>query len=326
VPAVVLAALLLTALLPVWLPLAALVDLLRGRWRCPTARLLGVALCWSWLETAGVTVAGVLWLSGRSGDLGPHYWLQRWWALWLIRALRVICGIKVSVEGGDGIGRGPFVALCRHASLADSLVSAWAFGSVLGLDPRYVLKRELSLDPCLDIVGNRLPNYFVDRSAVDTSAELAGIARMTEGMGEGGVAVIFPEGTRASAKKRASIMRRMSERDPERAARLGALRHLIPPQVSGAESLVTAVPAADVLLVWHVGFDGLDTFGGMLRALDGALVPARFVIERHPRATVPTGAGLGPWLDQKWLEMDAKVADALGNTVAAGGGSPERGE
>ena len=53
--------------------------------------------------------------------------------------------------------------LCRHASLADSLVSAWVITSVAGMNPRYVLKRELLVDPCLDIVGNRLPNHFLDR-------------------------------------------------------------------------------------------------------------------------------------------------------------------
>ena len=30
---------------------------------------------------------------------------------------------------------------------------------------RYVLKRELLWDPCLDIVGQRVPNIFVDRDA-----------------------------------------------------------------------------------------------------------------------------------------------------------------
>lgn len=313
-PAVVVAAVVLTAFAPVWLPLAVVADLVRGRWRCPVARLLGFALCWSWLETAGVTVAGVLWLVGRSRSRAPHYALQRWWARQLIRSLRVMCGVRVSVEGGETLGRGPYVALCRHASLADSLVSAWVFGSVLGFDPRYVLKRELTLDPCLDIVGHRLPNYFVDRSAVDTAAELSGIARMTDGMGEGDVALIFAEGTRSSAKKRAKIFARMEQRDPERAARLAGLRHLIPPKVSGPETLVIAVPGADVLCVWHVGFDGLDTFGGILKALARGPVAARFVIVRHPRSGVPVGEGFVQWIDQRWLELDANVAAALGNT------------
>ena len=41
---------------------------------------------------------------------------------------------------------------------------------------RYVLKRELLLDPCLDIVGNRLPNCFVARSGADAQADIDKVA------------------------------------------------------------------------------------------------------------------------------------------------------
>jgi steroid 5-alpha reductase family enzyme len=34
-----------------------------------------------------------------------------------------------------------------------------------GIDFRHVLKRELLWDPCLDVMGNRLPNYFGDALA-----------------------------------------------------------------------------------------------------------------------------------------------------------------
>ena len=38
--------------------------------------------------------------------------------------------------------------------------------------PRYVLKDDLLIDPCLDIVGNRLPNHFLDRFPHDGAVEL----------------------------------------------------------------------------------------------------------------------------------------------------------
>ena len=38
---------------------------------------------------------------------------------------------------------------------------------------RYVLKHELRWDPCLDIVGWRLPNAFVRRGAQDTAGDVA---------------------------------------------------------------------------------------------------------------------------------------------------------
>ena len=70
------------------------------------------------------------------------------------------------------------VALCRHASIADALVVGWVLSARAHLKPRFVLKKELSFDPCLDVVGRRVPNYFVDRRAVNTQTEINGIAEM----------------------------------------------------------------------------------------------------------------------------------------------------
>lgn len=317
VTGVVAGAVVLTVLLPLWAPGAALVDLVRGQRRLPLVRLLAFATCWAWLETAGVAVAAGLWVLGRSGDRTAHYALQRWWATRLVGALRRTVRFTVSVEGLDQLGAGPHVALCRHASIADSLVSAWVFAGAARRRPRYVLKRELASDPCLDIVGRRLPNYFVDRSAADTTAELAGIAAMTQGMSSGDVAVIFAEGTRASVSKRRRVLERMEARDPVRAARMAGLRHLLPPKISGPARLVESVPGADIVCVWHTGFDGLDTFGGMIRAVGAGRVDARFVLEVHPRAGVPSGESFAAWLDDRWLELDTYVAEAAAGSPQA---------
>ena len=62
---------------------------------------------------------------------------------------------------------------------------------------------------------------------------------------------------------------------------------------------------------WHTGFDGLDSFGGMIAKLARPLPPARFVTRRVPRAEVPGGEQFGDWLDDQWLLMDAEVDEAL---------------
>ncbi|MEY4174587.1 MAG: hypothetical protein RI900_1752, partial [Actinomycetota bacterium] len=175
IPALFVAAWLLLLLLPVWAIVSGVIDALRGRWRLPTTRLLAFALCWSWLETAGVVVSAWLWLTRRAWDRPAHYRLQRWWAANLMRSLRVTTGIVVEATEARCLTPGPAIMLCRHASLADSLLSAWVVTSVARMNPRYVLKRELMLDPCLDIVGNRLPNHFLDREAADSSVELAAL-------------------------------------------------------------------------------------------------------------------------------------------------------
>lgn len=311
VTGVVLVAVLLLAAVPVWLVLATLLDIARGKWRLPTLRLLAFALCWSWLETAGVLVAGVFWVTGQSRNLGAHYALQRWWASKMIVALRVTCGVRVEVRGVDALPSTPLVALGRHASLADSLVSAWLWGTLARRTPRYVLKKELAMDPCLDIVGQRLPNYFVDRSAVNTRRELDGITGMVRGLSTRDVAVIFPEGTRANPRKREQLVAKIARKDASRGQRMSALRHVLPPKPAGARALVEGAPDADVVIMWHVGFDGLDTFGGILSRLARKGPAALVVLEHHPRETVPGGDAFIAWLDDRWIEMDDKVHDVL---------------
>lgn len=314
--AVVLAALLLTVLAPIWLAVAAVVDLLRRRRHLPLVRLGLFAWCWSLLEVAGVSASGALWLAGQRRNQRLHYRLQRWWAANLIGALCATTGLRIEVEGAKNLGDGPLVCLGRHASLGDALVSAWVFGSRADRNPRYVMKRELLADPCLDIVGQRVPNYFVDRANPVADAEVAGIAAMAAGLGPGDVAVIFPEGTRASPSKRAARLEQLAERSPARHARLAGLTHVLPPRPAGANGLLAQVPDADVVVLWHVGFDGLDTFGRIITALATSAPHARVVLERHDRASVPAGDGFVAWLDDQWVAMDASVRAASTSVTA----------
>lgn len=309
---VLIVAVLLTVTAPLWLATTAVIDLVRRRRHLPLVRLGAFAWCWSVLEVIGVTAAGALWLVGQRNNRALHYRLQRWWAANLIGALCATTGLRIEVQGADDLGEGPLVCLARHASLGDALVSAWVFGSRAGRYPRYVMKRELLADPCLDIVGQRVPNYFVDRANPAASEEVAGIAAMAEGLGPRDVAVIFPEGTRATAAKRRTRLAELAERSPERHQRLSGLTHVLPPRPGGAAGLVTQVPAADVVVLWHVGFDGLDSFGRIIAALADGAPRARVVLERFARASVPDGDAFVAWLDDRWVALDANVRRALG--------------
>ena len=316
VPALILGAVLLLALVPVWLPSALLADLLRGRRRLPTVRLLSFAVAWAWIETTGVLITGIFWVVGRARHLPPHYWLQRWWAARLIGALRATCGVRIQVENAQALVPGPTVLFARHASLADSLVSAYAITTGAGIDPRYVLKKELLADPCLDIVGNRLPNHFLDRGANDSGPELAALERLVSDLGPNGTGVIFPEGTRANPKKRTSALEKIATIDPARAERLSGLQHLLPPRPAGAAALLRGNASADVVFAWHVGFEGFDTFGGILRGVGSPLQPVRFVMNRVARSEVPPADEANmkvftEWLDRQWLALDVEVGRAL---------------
>ena len=316
VMAVVIGALLLTVLLPIWIVFSVVLDLVGRKWRLPTFRLVCFAWLWLWLETLGILGAELLWLTGQARNQRANYALQRWWAKQLIGSLRLSCGLKIEVEGAENLSAGPLICLGRHASLGDALVSAWIFGSLAKRFPRYVMKKELLFDPCLDVVGQRIPNYFVDRGSAAVRQELTGIRTMAANMGERDVAVIFPEGTRTNDEKRVGLVARLERRAPERHAKLIGLQRLLPPRSAGASVLLEEIPNGDVVVMWHVGFDGLDTFGGVRRRIASANPSAKVVLEHHTRASIPEGDGFEAWLDDRWLEIDAKVVAADATRVA----------
>jgi 1-acyl-sn-glycerol-3-phosphate acyltransferase len=304
-------AFLLLALLPVWLPVLLLVDLVRRNWRFPLVRFTAFGLLWAWLETLGIVGAIALWAVGQSLNQNANYALQKLWTRGVVGALGVTVGLHIEVEGADDLSDGPFIALCRHASLADSVMSAWVFATASGLRPRYVLKKELKLDPCLDVVGHRLPNYFLDRSSTNVASELQGIEQMALGLTAREIAVIFPEGTRANDVKRQRILERVREKSPERAERLEKLKYLMAPKTAGVTALLAAVPNAKVVTMWHAGFDGMDSFRGIVQHLAKSAVRVHVKVTEHQRATVATGEAFVAWLDEQWCAMDKAVSEII---------------
>ena len=315
-PGLILGAVILTVAIPVWLPLVLVIDACRLKWRFPLARLLSFAVCWVWLETSGVICSALLWITGQSKNLPKHYALQRWWADQLLRALKATCGFSVEVENIDALQPGPVLLFARHASLADSLVSAYVVTTLAQMNPRYVLKRELLADPCLDVVGQRLPNHFLDRQANDSTPELLALEELVTGIDESTVGIIFPEGTRANKKKRDRALEKIAVVDAERAQRLQGMKHLRPPRPAGAAAMLRGCPSADVVFAWHVGFEGLDTFGGILRGISSRMPPIRFHLRRVERLAVPLTSQVDTnkmtkWLDSEWMRMDREVDEAL---------------
>jgi len=126
--------------------------------------------------------------------LAPHRVLEvaMLWARLLMAGLRVICGIRLSVQGLERLGPGPSLIASTHQSAFDTFV--W-----LTLVPRccYVLKQELLPIP---LFGPLMP--LAGMIAVDRHG---GASAMRHLLREGERAVreerqivIFPEGTRAA--------------------------------------------------------------------------------------------------------------------------------
>lgn len=295
IPVIVLAAFTLLLTVTVWLPIAAIVDLTLGR-RLATVRALTFATAYAWAEVAGLLRAL------RAGqDAEANYTLQRAWALGLWNLAVSLYQLDVHFDGGDLASPGPVLLLPRHSSLADTLLPITLLGPAR-MRPRYVLKKELLWDPCLDVVGNRVPNAFVQRSG-DTENALAGVAALAKDMGQQDAIVLYPEGTRFSPERQARALARLT---PERRARCAAWRHVLPPHHGGVYAALET-HKMDVVFCAH---RGLEPAANALALLNGSMIGQRIDVSlwRVSASQIPEGrAEQALWLDAMWEEMERRV-------------------
>ena len=283
---------------PVLLVLTLLLDIPHPR-RLPRTRFLLFLALYLCAEAVGSIVALTM-----GGDPARNYALQRRWAAALGEGgLQSLYGVKVEVEGAASLVDGPYLLLLRHAALPDTLLPMLHAAIPHRLRPRYVLKRELLYDPCLDIVGNRLPNVFVSREGGDAAGRAA-IVRLAAGMGAGDFAVIYPEGTRATPEKRARVLATL---DGEQRAWAERLRVLLPPRPGGVLALLEGATTADVVFCAHAGLESVTTMADLWR---GTLWRSTWRVRywRVPRAEIPDdAAGRTAWLRAWWERLDAWV-------------------
>jgi 1-acyl-sn-glycerol-3-phosphate acyltransferase len=309
------------ATLPVTLVIAATIDVIR---RTPWGFSRSI-LFFTWYllcEVLGVIISFFPWLLYRLGFrvareryVSWHYRLECWWARMLLAGATKIFGMHFEIEGDDDLGPGPVLLFMRHASVSDTVLPAVFLSHRRGLRLRYVMKQELLWDPCLDIVGNRVPNYFVRRGTGDGSREIEEIGRLAEDMGPGEGVLIYPEGTRFTEEKRSKILDHLARAaDRSLEARARALHHTLPPKLGGPLKLLDCRPDADVLFLAHLGFEKASRFSEFLR---GGLVgtEVRISVWRIPAGEVPSGREARiDWLFDQWQRVDSWIAE---NQVAA---------
>lgn len=297
----------------VWVPLFAVVDAIRGGGgvllRC--ALLVAVYLT---CEVAGVMAGALLWVwaglvrmeAPRWQDL--HFRLEAWWGTTLFRAVKRFFDLRVEVDDQAQLERGPYLLLLRHASSGDTLLASALVSHVHGMRLRYVLKRELLWDPCLDIVGNRIPNVFVDRFTADPAREVDLVRRLANDLGPHDGVLIYPEGTRFSAAKRERAIRRFEKAGDSRMAQYArTLTSVLPPRPGGALGLLDAAPDADVVICSHTGFEGAASLAQIWR---GELLHRviRVQFRRIPRRQIPHDREeRTEWLLDQWSQVSAWV-------------------
>ena len=317
----------LTLLAPILLVAAAVVDLaLWLRRRKPWMGVRIVVLVWWFLAVELRGLAGILavWL-GAGGPWGRDsvtrrrrtYALQVAWATGHIACFRRLCRVRFEVDGGELVGRGPLVVLTRHASVVDNGLPALVLSRPHGLDLRYVLKSDLEALPTLDVGARWVPTCFVRRGSGDSARQIERVRTLATGLdGERDGVMIYPEGTRFTARKLAAQQARAAAESPELAERVGGLRHILPPRPGGPVALLEEAPHAAVLVCGHVG---LEDVHGLLDLWSGAVVGRRVQIRvwRHERHELPRDRDeLAAWLYERWQALDdwidAQLADAPG--------------
>ena len=303
---------------PVWIPLAALVDVFR---RPRTALRCGLAATlYLVCEALGLLASAVLWLVCAGGRGARRERYERWnfalqclWAGALFHGAARLFGLRLITEGGEAVQEPPLLLLLRHTSLADTLLPAVLVSRPHRIRLRYVLKRELLWDPCLDVVGQRLPNYFARRDSGDSERERRGVAALARDLGPREGVLIYPEGTRFSPQKRERALERLSRGGSsvllDRARRL---ERVLPPRLGGPLALLEASPGTDVVFGVHVGLDAARNAADLW---NGALLRSTIRVRfwRVTARDIPIGEqARAEWLYEQWARVDRAVAEMEG--------------
>ncbi|MCL4683796.1 lysophospholipid acyltransferase family protein [Myxococcota bacterium] len=307
IPGYLLISALSIALLPILLPLTVVTDLVL-RNRLALTRTLALLSWYFAMESAGLFGAALLW--GLRPFLGAgfaraNFRLQCLWARALFGGARWLFGMRVEAAGLESLRPGPVLVMMRHASVADTLLPAVLVSNRTGLRLRYVMKRELLWDPCLDVVGQRLPNAFVRRGTRD-AAQIGMVRALAADLDVDEGVLLYPEGTRWTPARRRRVIDRLSRSaDPKLLERAQALQWLLPPRLGGVLALLEAAPQADVVFAVHTGFEGVRTLADVWAgALVGTRVQVRF--ERIPASAIPAEREARiQWILDHWTRLDA---------------------
>lgn len=273
-------------------------------------RLRFLAMLYGYLasESISLLLAFALWLLwpflGNERFIALNYRLQARWTQTLFNLGKRIYKIQVDAEGLEQVKQGPILVFVRHVSVADTLLPAVLIANRLNIRLRYVLKRELLWDPCLDVVGQRISNAFVARDGAETERQLAMVQRLAEDLGPRDGVLIFPEGTRFSPDRLARIQARDRERGRTRSERF---RHVLPPRLGGPLTLLKAAKGSDIVVLAHTGFDSVRRFDDLLGgALYGTVLCVRMT--RIPASKIPSDEEeLAAFLYKLWWDVDAFV-------------------
>jgi 1-acyl-sn-glycerol-3-phosphate acyltransferase len=239
--------------------------------RRPQPRLLAWLVIEYFARELLVLVAcGGLWLASGCGwrihgrrFQRAHYRLLRWFVNGLATRARELLDIHVDAQASPEAEASlradrPLLFFSRHAGPGDTVFLTDVLMTRYERLPSVVFKDALTLDPCIDLLGHRLPHAVLDTSDPEECEER--ITAAAEKLGPRGMLLLFPEGGNFTPERRRQSIRKLWRKGMDEEASAGEqMSNVMPPHPSGALAALKGNPDADVIFSAHTGL-GLAAF------------------------------------------------------------------
>ncbi|HRI65673.1 MAG TPA: 1-acyl-sn-glycerol-3-phosphate acyltransferase [Polyangium sp.] len=313
IPGTFLLTALVVGLAPVIVPIFAAIDIIhrqdfrRVRFYASIVVLIGLHPIGLVMLFDAFIRGGRLWGAPKEREIRLTAKAEAWWANAMVQCAIYIYRMRMVVEGTEDIAGGRVLIFMRHTSILDTMLPLSVIGHPLAKHVRYVMKREVLWNPCVDVVGHRIPTAFVRRGGTRDSSDIEQVMWIAEKLGPEGVVIIYPEGTRFTPEKQAKRLADIAKNSPELLERARTLQNVLPPHLGGSLALLSRKTDHDVAFCAHVGIEGA---GKMSDWIGGALLDRTIRIRffRVPSASVPqSDADRIDWLYQHWQEVDAWI-------------------
>ena len=303
---------------PVILAVAVVVDLAKCRFRLSTVRVALFLLQYAINDTIEILLAPLYWVLAGFGtrldqpnSVRRHERLQHWSVDVLARRAERLLGLRLDIDAPStaALTPGPVIVLCRHVNIVDASLPTLLYQR-LGYRTCDVIMAELLADPGFDLIYTRTGSVFIPRD--NSSDSRAMVRELGHGVDTTTAVVIFPEGRLFRADRLERATTSLALENPDRAARLAQLSHVLPPRPGGVLALLDTIPA-DVVVIAYAGLDRFASFTELAKAVP-LRTPIHVTAWRIPADQVPVGdANRIAWLDEQWVLVDDWVARHQGN-------------
>ena len=272
------------------------------------------------LELAALLACGALWLASGGGVLMGsetfqrlHYRLLRW----VVHSFagRWCALLEIDVAEGESPeairalqSDRPLLFFSRHAGPGDTVVLIDLLLTRFDRLPSVVFKESIVIDPCVDLIGHRLPHAILNTAEPERCE--ARIEEVAMGLRDRGVLLLFPEGGNFTAERRRLAIGKLWRKGRRNEAQEAeGMTHVLPPRSTGVLAALRGNPDADVIFAAHTGL-GLAAFPRELwrAAPIGRTLKTRMWL--WPAADHPEGPEeQSAWIYNCWKQIDEWIEE-----------------